>query len=121
MLALLSELAHGDRALGVDGIPSPTGDRRRARRCDVVCFVNHQDVERVPAAGLRIARLRVHVAQQSLRTHLGQRRHAHDGPREDLERVGLKAMRTADLGHQLRVHDRELQAELLPHHVLPLQ
>ena len=87
----------------------------------MVCLVDDQDVERVPSTGLRIVRLRVHVAEQSLRPNLGQPRHAHDHPREDLKWVGLKTVRAADPSHQLGVQDRELQAELLPHLVLPLQ
>ena len=84
-------------------------------------LVDHEDVEGEPLAGLRVRGLRVHVAQQPLGAHLRQPRHAHDHPREELERVGVQTVGTAHLSHQLAVDDREVQTELLAHLVLPLQ
>ena len=64
----------------------------------------------------------VHVAQQPLRAHLRQPRHADTITRGiQPERVGVQAVGAAHLGHQLAVDDDEVQAELLAHLVLPLQ
>ena len=51
----------------------------------------------------------------------GQPRHRHDDAREQRERVGVQAVRAADVLHRLGVDDLEVEAELLAHLVLPLQ
>ncbi|CAB4967904.1 unannotated protein [freshwater metagenome] len=121
VLAPVGEVAHCHRPLRVDGVGPATGDGRRARRCNVVGLVDDEDVEREPLAGLRGAGLRVGVAQQSLGPHLRQPCHAHDHPREHLERVRVQAVGAPHLGEQLAVDDREVEPELVAHLVLPLQ
>lgn len=87
----------------------------------MVGFVDDENVEGEPIAGLRVTRLGVDVTEQALRAKLREPRHAHDYAREELERVGVQTVGATHLRHQLAVDDRELQAELLAHLVLPLQ
>jgi len=44
VLAFVGQLTRRDRALGVHGVAASACHRRRARRGDVVCLVDHQDV-----------------------------------------------------------------------------
>lgn len=62
-----------------------------------------------------------HLVEQPLRLLAAQPGQAHDAQRIDRERVGRAAVRTADLGAALGVDDREVEAELLGHLVLPLE
>jgi len=83
--------------------------------------IDDEHVEGEALAQLGVLGLGVDVAQQALAAHLWQPRHGHDHPRIQLEGVGVQAVGAAHLGHQFTVDDDELQAEFVPHLVLPLQ
>lgn len=84
-------------------------------------FIDDEYVEGEPLAQLGVLGLGVDVAQQALAAHLRQPCHGHDHPWVQLEGVGVQAVGAAYLGHQFAVDNDELQAELVPHLVLPFQ
>ena len=83
---------------------------------DVVSLVDDEDVEREALAGAGEG-----VAQLALGALAGQPCHRDDDPREQRERVGVDAVGSAYVFHGLGVDDREVEAELLLHLVLPLE
>ena len=87
VLAPVSQLPRGHRALSVNGISASAPYGRRTRWGDMVRLIDDQDVEGEPFAGLRIGGLCIDVAQQPLGTDLRQPRHAHNYAREQLEGV----------------------------------
>lgn len=54
VLTLLCDLADRDRALCVHRVATAARDDRRARRCDMMGLVDHEDVECVPLTGLGV-------------------------------------------------------------------
>ncbi|SIN00495.1 Uncharacterised protein [Mycobacteroides abscessus subsp. abscessus] len=121
MLARVGELANRHGSLGVHRVAASAGDGRRTRRRDVVGFIDDEHVEGEPLTQLGVLGLGIDVAQQALAAHLRQPRHGHDHPWIQLKRIGVQAVGTVHLGHQFTVDDDELQAEFVPHLVLPLQ
>ena len=109
VLALVGELAHRDRALRVHGVTAAAGDRRRARRRDVVGLVDDRGCRTrtaCPVFGL-VACAYTSRSSRCART-CGSQAMLHDHPREHQERVGVQAVGAAHLGHQLAVDDGEL-------------
>ncbi len=121
VLTSLGKLPRRDRALTVHRVAVAATGRGRARRRDMVRLVDHKHVERESAGIVELPDLAVHGPQQPLGARCRQPRHRDDHPREQPERVRVQTMAAPHCSHQLPVDDHELQPELLPHLVLPLQ
>ena len=120
MLAPFGQLPGVDGAQAVDGVAAGLPVAGRARRGDVVGLVDDQDVERVAPGGAPVVGVGVHLPQKTLGARRTQPRHRHDDTREEAERVGVQPVAATQLRHPFRVHDDEVETELLAHLVLPL-
>jgi hypothetical protein len=99
-------------AEGVLGVVTAPGRR------DVVRLVDDQQVELARERRLPLGRQ--HLPQEPQRALAFKEVDRGDEPREVCPRIHVEAAPPAQLLHQLTVDDAELEAELIPHLIVPL-